>query len=219
MASPASALSAVASTLGWVAALAYPVVVYLGLTRSNPRTIAVVLLALWIILIPLRGLRGRAGQLRTVVGPLLPATLPLLGAALFDDGRFLLAVPVVVNLALLVGFAVTLRPGSRPMVERFARLQESALPEDAIAYCRAVTWVWCGFFVINAAVAGILAVTTVAGWALYTGFLAYVAMGSLWVGEIVVRKIRFRRYGRGAVDQWLAARFPPHPAADSGPRP
>ena len=48
---------------------------------------------------------------------------------------------------------------------------------------------WCGFFVVNGAVAAATALwATPAVWALYNGLLSYVAMGVLMGGEWLVRR-------------------------------
>jgi len=140
----------------------------------------------------------------------------LLGLAVFlNDARFVFALPVLINLALLAQFWGSLR--TTPLVERLARMQNPALPPSHVPYCRRVTQVWCGFFVLNALTSGLLAwLAPLSWWALYNGLLAYVAMGLLAAGEYVVRKSRFREYGPGLHDRLLARLFPPHGADASG---
>jgi uncharacterized membrane protein len=75
------------------------------------------------------------------------------------------------------------------------------------------------FFVVNAAVAAALALLEMtAWWALYTGGIAYAAMGMMFGVEYVVRQYRFRNYGRGPHDRLLAVLFPPRTAAPGGDR-
>ena len=96
------------------------------------------------------------------------------------------------------------------MVERFARLQNPALSPEQLRYCRRVTVIWCGFFVLNASLSAAVAVWgSLRLWSLYTGLIAYVLMGMLGGTEYVVRKIRFREYGNGLHDRLLARFFPP----------
>lgn len=179
-----------AAVVGIALALVYPLVVYLGLTRGGTRVAAGIMLAGVVITIAPR-LRGftaaRAASVLTV--PLIVVALVGAGAAT-DDARFFLALPVLVNAVLLVGFLVSFR--STPMIERFARLIDPELPPARAAYCRQVTWVWCGFFVVNGAIAGALgALAPVAWWALWTGLLSYVAMGLVVTVELAVRRYRF----------------------------
>jgi len=47
-----------------------------------------------------------------------------------------------VNLAVCVRFGVTLRPGSVPLITRYARFDEAGLPSACEGYTRALTAVW-----------------------------------------------------------------------------
>ena len=133
-------------------------------------------------------------------------------SAWLDDPRFVLALPILINGALLLQFGLSLR--TTPMVERFARMQDPNLGPAQVAYCRSVTKVWCVFFVVNACVSAYLALfAEVASWALYTGLIAYMLMGVLGATEYLVRKARFREYGTGLHDRLIARVFPPHDAA------
>jgi uncharacterized membrane protein len=183
---------------------AYPLLVYVGVSRWSPRTLGLVLLA---ALLP-----GLVSKLRTAdrahLWPVLRLPLSIfalvgLGAAL-DEPRFFYALPVLVNLMLLANFAATLR-GPVSMIERFARMQEPELPPGGEAYCRKVTIVWCWFFVANAAAcAGLAAAAPVSWWALYTGILAYILVGFGFTLEFLVRKRVFQQFGDSLPDRLLA---------------
>ena len=101
--------------------------------------------------------------------------------------------PVVVNLVLLGVFAISLWR-SPTVIERLARLQTPDLPSHAIAYTRKVTWVWCGFFVVNGSIAAATVLASEQVWAFYNGFLSYIAMGVLMGGEYLVRLRVQRRH-------------------------
>jgi uncharacterized membrane protein len=172
--------------------VAYPVLVWEGLTRGSPRQLALLLLC---VLVPLAALRVRGPQRAAVrdlaVVPLVTAAALGL-AALLDAAGWMLAVPVAINAALLVVFAASLRRGSVPMVERFARLQVPHLTAAQQAWCRTWTRIWCGFFVANSATALALALLApLSWWALYNGLVAYVLMGALLAGEWLLRRRRF----------------------------
>jgi uncharacterized membrane protein len=192
----------------------YPLAVYLGLTRGSTRAVALLLLGLVAVPALLRA-RGQAREHLWVVlrVPLSIAAVLVLAAAL-DDRRLVLAVPVLVSGLLLWHFATSL--GSTPMVERFARMQKAELSPAQVRYCRRVTVVWCGFFVINGTLAGALALwAPLSWWALYTGIVAYGLIGLVGGIEYIVRKHRFREYGRGLHDRLLAHFMPP--PATGGP--
>lgn len=182
---------------------AYPLVVYLGVSRWSPRTLALVLAAALLPGLLLRLRTARREDLWPVIRvPLSLLAVFALGAAT-GDARFFLALPVLVNLGLLANFAASLR-GPVSLVERFARLQDPALPPAEAAYCRKLTVVWCGFFVVNAAVSAALALwAPVAWWSLYTGLIAYLLIGLMFTVEFIVRKLTFRRFGDGLPDRLL----------------
>jgi uncharacterized membrane protein len=191
------------------AVVGYPAAVYAGLESGRPRWVAALLFA---VLVP--GILGRlraAGWRRAIhaVAPVAPTIVLATLAGTLGEGRWLLAVPVLVNVSLLVSFATSLRPGGTPAVERFARMAEPELPPEGVAWCRGVTWVWIAFFAVNATVTAALGLLQPSLWALWVGVGAYVAMGVLFTAEYTVRKLRFRRYGDGPADRLLARLFPP----------
>jgi len=188
---------------------AYPVAVYVGLTRFSARGVGLLLAVLLLPGFVSKLRRARPEDLVAVAR--LPASILslLMLAALLDDARFMFALPVLINLALLLQFATSLR--GTPLVERFARMQHPDLPSSHVPYCRSVTKVWCGFFALNALASGLLAaLAPLSWWTLYNGLLAYLLIGLLATGEYIVRKFRFRDYGPGLHDRVLARLFPPH---------
>ena len=183
--------------------VAFPLLVFAGVSRLGARTTALVLCAL---LLPGAVRAAVKGGDRLRAALLLPlSTGVLLGfAAALDDARFMLAYPVLVNAALLLQFGLSLR-GERSLVETFARLQVDDLSPAERRYCRSVTMVWCAFFVLNGAAAALLAALAPrAWWAAFTGGISYGLVGALFAAEYVVRKARFQRWGRSPVDRLLA---------------
>ncbi|MGA8890645.1 MAG: hypothetical protein WB493_03685 [Anaeromyxobacteraceae bacterium] len=183
---------------------AWPLVVVGGARVVGQRWVAPLLLLLITpgLIVMLRGgMRSRRAFWTAAGAGGLAAAAVVVG-----DDRPLLAWPVIVSLALLLAFGSSLR--GIPLVERIARLQVSDLTPAEVGYCRTVTAVWCAFFVLNGAAAAWLAVAgTREAWALYSGVVSYVAMGVLFAGEYVVRKVRFGRFGDGPVDRLLARVF------------
>jgi len=202
-ASESAASTKVVGILGALFALLYPVGVYIGLTRLNARLFGVGLAALVLVGLVFR-LSGKKRE-HALVAARIPVTVValLLTGALLNDRRLFLALPVVTNLALLAQFATSLR--TIPVAERFARAKEDELTTAQIAYCRAVTIVWCVFLVANGGVTAVLALFAPLGWwALYAGGLSYVALGLLAAGEHIVRRARFRKYSSTPHDLLLA---------------
>lgn len=173
-----------------VAGLAYPFLVYAGLPYLPGR--ALVLAGLAAVLARLLLVR-RVAVLAAWTAPLAAGGACLAALAALDPPWSVRAYPVVMNLAACGAFAMTLRhPPS--LVERIARLREPDLPPRGVRYTRQVTRIWAGFLAGNAAVAAGLAIWgTLAQWMLWNGLLAYLLMGALFAGEVLVRR-RVRRH-------------------------
>jgi uncharacterized membrane protein len=195
---------AIAAGFVGLAAIAYPIAVYIGLSRFGLARISWAIVACAVLLAGLRWLsRGRRGFAPLLLPPVVIAFLAMAGWK-FHEPRLLLATPSLINVALLVSFGQSLW-FAPPMVERFARLAEPSLSESEVTYCRQVTKVWCGFFAFNAIVAGGLAwAAPLAWWATYTGLISYVLVGLLMTAEYMLRKRRFQKFGTGPHDRFLA---------------
>lgn len=179
-----------ATVLAVLVTLVYPLAIWFGEGRIEPRFLAGLLL--------LAGLTRLPSLFVNRTGPLwLGGTLLLVLLAIWSNALLPLKFyPVFVNAALLSAFVYSLIvPPS--MVERLARLREPELPVAAIAYTRRVTQVWCGFFAVNGAIALITALwASAAVWTLYNGFIAYLLMGLLFAGEYGMRwRFRLRHHG------------------------
>lgn len=169
-----------ATVLVWLATLLYPLVIWIGLARFEPRWLALALLGLALL---------RALVSREPVWLAAAAGAMVLVAAtwLSNDGLPLKLYPVLVNTVLLAVFALSLlRPPT--VIERLARLGRPDLPAAAIPYVTRVTRIWCGFFLVNGGIALWTAVAASdATWAIYNGVIAYLLIGALLLGERLVR--------------------------------
>lgn len=183
------------SILAWVL---YPFVIYWGLTRGSLSwaSVAVLVLLLLQLLPRIREARARGQISKQELWSMLsvPLTIACLVsiAAVSKSPRLLLAQPVFVNGLLLLHFASSLRtPVSR--IEQFAQMWKGPLPPQGKAYCRQVTKVWCGFFIVNGTICALLAMAApLSWWMLYTGLLSYILIGLLFAGEWLVRTWLFR---------------------------
>jgi uncharacterized membrane protein len=166
--------------------LLYPLAIWFGHGQVEPRWLAGLLLLAVATRLPALKLSGVARW--SVAGALV-----LVACAIWSNLLLPLKLyPVLVNAALLAGFAYSL---TTPMsaVERMARLRGEDFPPVAQEYMRKVTQVWCGFFVFNGAIAfGTALWASEAVWSLYTGVISYVLMAVLFGAEYLVR-LRFKR--------------------------
>jgi len=166
--------------------LLYPLAIWLGNGRVEPRWLAGLLLVVVAMRLPSLKISGITRG--AVAGILLLAAAAVWGNVLLPLKLY----PVLVNAAMLASFGYSLiSPPS--MVERLARLRDPNLPPAAIPYTRRVTQVWCAFFVFNGTIALATALwASEAIWSLYTSVIAYVLMGLLFGVEFLFR-LRFKR--------------------------
>lgn len=158
---------------------------------------------------------NRSASLAFALGPLAAIVVVVIGW-IRGDGRFLRAIPAVINFAMLATFAASLRRGERPVVEHLARESVPHLPfgPEHVRYCRSVTIIWCVFFTVNGGGTALLAAfAPQKWWAMGTGPVSYAALGLLFAVEYSVRKYRFRLYGDGWHDRAFAKLFPAPPGA------
>jgi len=94
--------------------------------------------------------------------------------------------PAAVVAIALAAFAASLF--RTPLVEAFARRMGETLDARGVAYCRKVTIAWVVFLSAHLAVTLATSFASREVWAFYNGFLAYLLMGAMFVGEWLVRR-------------------------------
>ncbi len=159
----------------------YPFLVGYGLAQGYFVWVSVLLMVLGLLRLLSKG--------NTLLWPLTGLAILCGGLSLISkDQHWLKLYPVLMSIGSCVIFASTLlRPPS--MIERFARLAEPDLPAEGVAWTRKVTMVWCGFFILNAAIALYTVYwAQIRIWVIYNGFISYVLMGCLLLGEYILRK-------------------------------
>lgn len=174
-------MNAVLKGIAAIGLILYPFFVGYALSHGQYIWVSAVLIALGVLRLFSKG--------NALLWPLTGFAILCGGLSLIlKDHAWLKLYPVFMSIGAFIIFASTLiKPPS--MIERFARLAEPDLAPEGVAWTRQVTKVWCGFFCLNAAIALI----TVFGmpmkiWVLYNGFLSYVLMGLLMLGEFILRK-------------------------------
>ena len=198
-----------------LAALVYPPLLWLALQEGSLRLFAAGLAA---VAITATLLVSRLGDSATTFGArvppaarFLPVVLVALAAGGTNDDRVLKALPVLIQIGLLVLFASSLR---RPycLVSEMARGAHERFPDFLLPYCRRVTLLWTFVFAANAVVFLALAmVGSDNAWALYTGIGGYLVVATIGAIEYIQRKIRFRFYEESSPADRLWRRwFPAH---------
>lgn len=190
----------------------YPFLVYFGLRTLQGRTLGLLLLlAIFLLILGFKILEQRGNAVtntndkrKTISRNMsigIAIAIPLATvSALYDDSDFLLYYPVLINFSFFCLFGFSLFDQST-FVERMASAGSLEITEEIRRYLRKVTIAWCLFFICNGAVA--LYTATEANhdvWVIYNGFLSYVLIGSMFVGEFAVRSVVMRR-NRNAKDE------------------
>ncbi|BCK04745.1 hypothetical protein VCSRO162_2933 [Vibrio cholerae] len=175
------------TVLSAIVLLAYPFAVYFGIDKLGLNVVALLLGAVFLLRI-FSGHQAKLKELKhlAVLSGMVGVTLVTLGA-IFKQQGWLTFYPVVINLSMLVVFALSLTQ-PQTVIERLARLQQPDLPESGVRYTRTVTKVWCVFFVCNASIALYTCFQPLHVWTLYNGLISYLAAGSLFAGEWIVRQ-------------------------------
>lgn len=172
--------------------LLYPLLVWLGVQHAAPRLVGLLVVAIY-LLHALR--RGRHWWHHALS---VPTALALTAVLWWADSALLLQLlPSGISLAIAGYFAWGLiEPPGLP--DRMAALEHGVAYEQLDprirAYTRRVALLWLAFLLANAALVAVLALfASRAWWALYTGILAYVAMGGLFALEYAYRHLVFFR--------------------------
>lgn len=168
-----------------VVTLLYPFIALFAVKAIGPIPVVAALCLLLVLRVAFGW--GKGVPLGMALAPLVVALLMGL-MMLWDAHRAVRFYPVFMNGAMLAAFAASLFRGPS-MIERLARIAEPDLPAAGVRYTRKVTIVWCVFLLINGLVALWTALyASLAVWTAYNGFIAYLLMGALFGGELLVRK-------------------------------
>lgn len=173
----------------WVLAILYPVAVFYGVQYFQPKYMALLLaIVLLYRFATSQNGKGLIDRKTAIVGALL-GLLIVLYSWFYNSVGGLKLYPVLINMTLLVVFFTSLYyPPS--IIERLARLRQPDLPQSGIDYTRRVTKIWILFFIVNGTIALYTAIfASMEVWVLYNGLVAYIAMGCLFAGEFVYRKL------------------------------
>ncbi|HEY0252137.1 MAG TPA: hypothetical protein VGC41_11460, partial [Kofleriaceae bacterium] len=139
----------------------------------------------------------------------LPAIAVVFAALgwVFDNGTWLMILPAATQASFGLAFLRSLK--TTPMIENFARMVKPELSDGEVAHCRAWTRIW-GLYLIAVAAFGLVlaAYASLKLWTIYVGLISYGLVGVLFAVEYVVRKYKFRDYGRNPLDWLLSKLFP-----------
>lgn len=180
----------------WLPALlmiSYPLLSHAAVSLHSPDLQWLALLAVTATPMSSALLRGRAGFWLLFI---------FLAAGLWwlvhlGGGQYALYLPpLLLPLALSAGFALTLRPGHTALITAIANAEHGPLSEPVRRYTRQLTAFWA---LLALSLASITLALTLVGplwlWSLFTNFISYAVLGTVFVVEYLLRR------------QW----FPEHP--------
>jgi uncharacterized membrane protein len=192
--------------------LASPWVLYWTLSHQEVKVAAITLIG-WVIVraIPVLVSAKREHRVAALQLPAIALGFAILGWV-SNNGTWLLVLPSATQATFGLAFLRSL--SGKPLIEHFARMMKPELSAPEIAHCRRWTLIWGIYLLVLAALGLVLARwAALAVWTVYVGVLNYVLVGVLFAVEYLIRKIRFRDYGRNPLD-WLLGKL--FPAARSG---
>jgi uncharacterized membrane protein/3-hydroxymyristoyl/3-hydroxydecanoyl-(acyl carrier protein) dehydratase len=196
------------SGVSWLLVLGSPFVTYFAVTRARLADAALLLLAFAVFRTLPVILSARREHVWAALRLPIVAVVSAGASVVTGEPRALLVLPSLSQAAFAGVFFSSLR--STPLVEHFARMQKPNLTAEQVRYCRSVTVVWGVILTLASAFGLVLAVwAPIAVWTAFTAVGCYVLIAAVFSIEYVVRKIRFREYGRMPVDWMLSKIFPP----------
>lgn len=171
-----------------VAALLYPLLVYWGIQRFEPKYLGLAIAGVYV-------LRTFAVSRKPLAKWASIVSLIVFCICMwwFNNEYLLKILPALISLGALFVFTHSyIEPPTIPA--RIALRIEGELCEARLSYTNKITLVWITFFLINA---GISLYTVFVGstelWALYNGLISYMLMGALFAGEYLYRTFVFER--------------------------
>lgn len=181
--------------------VSYPLLSHAALLMHSPDLQWLALLAVSATPMSSALLRGRPGFWLLML--LIAAALWWLVNA--GGGQYgLYLPPLLLPLALSVGFALTLRPGHTALITTIADAAHGPLNDEMRRYTRKLTAFWALF---AASLAAITLVLTLSGplwaWSLFTNFISYALIGGVFIVEFLLRRHWFPAHPHGGFVDYL----------------
>lgn len=191
---------------------ASPWVLYWTLSQHRVAVAAATVIG-WVVIrsLPIFITANREQRSAVLQLPLIALVFAIVGW-ICNEGKWLLVLPSATQAGFGIAFLRSLR--HTPLIENFARMVKPTLSVAEQSHCRRFTAIW-GVYLLGLAATG-LALATWASlrvWTAYVGIVNYALVGLLFAVEYVIRKIRFRDYGRNPLDWMLAKVFPAAPSS------
>lgn len=176
--------------LALILLLAYPLTLHLGLATERIQPALLLLLGFLLISGMAMLARGNRSGWLPLTG--LVIATGWLYAYQGEPQTLLKLPPVLINGILCLLFGITLLPGQKPLISRFAEIMHGhALDAPSLRYTRGVTGLWCALFAfmtLESLLLGLFAETQI--WSLFTNFLNYLVILLVFFLEYRLRLLR-----------------------------
>jgi len=170
--------------------IAYPILTHLAVSLGQPALLLLAIISLATGLLH----RGILQRNKIALGLWLGTICIGLLLHLYSNPIYLLYVPPIALPLLLLGvFGSTLLPGKIPLVTDIGEKARGPLSPQMRNYTLRVTQLWALMFAALATSSALLAwLASDQIWSLATSVVNHVITGTLFVGEFIFRKIKFR---------------------------
>lgn len=102
--------------------------------------------------------------------------------------------PVMANFTAFMVFFISIF-SEETVIQKFAKMLEGGTLDDFTRiYTRRLTYVWCVFCFLNLCVSIVTVFMPEKWWALYNGFISYLALGTMFAVEYIVRVVLRKKY-------------------------
>lgn len=148
---------------------------------------------------------GRVWAWLTLVG----VTAAFYGLAVLGAARSLMYLPpVLLPASVLFVFARSLKRGHTPVVTQVATQIRGTLPAELAHYTRSVTQFWVALLATLAISSTLLAIfATPELWSLATNGLQYLVLAAAFLGEYLLRRVRFPQFEHESFATMVMALF------------
>ena len=177
-------LSGVTLALLGFASVAYPFLVYFGISHYGPATFA----GLLFIILFLRFIFAKQYKEPTQWALLIVVSLFCTITVFINSLDLLRYYPVVMSTGFMIIFLYSLSSDT-PLIEKFARAAGENPTPFAKRWARNLTKAWIVILLVNAIIAGYTACClSLEAWTLYNGLLSYILFASFFTFEYIIRK-------------------------------